>query len=193
MNVCSLSRFCKGSVHNAKYAAPSVAWVFKATRLFRLVAMRRSLEVRSLAAQKSGSLLGFRLLRGDGTKPSLANLFPRFGRTTVTTVCFGMTVAKMFFRSQALKVFGAVIRFVAIDMMHLLVRVKRLQPALRHCTVHQIVAAAQSKVAVVAQCRCVRLELSENFSAARNCIKVVKESVMDSIYLNADHAVPVGG
>jgi hypothetical protein len=154
--------------------------------------MRRSLEVRSLAAQKSGALFGLRLLRGDGTKPSLANLFPRFGRTTVTTVCFGMTVAKMFFRSQALKVFGAVIRFVAIDMMHLLVRVKRLQPALRHYAVGKF-SVAKGGVPILPQHRAVGKKFSENFSAARDCKKVVDESVMDSVYFNANHAVPLGG
>jgi hypothetical protein len=154
--------------------------------------MRRSLEVRSLAAQKSGALFGFRLLRGDGTKPSLANLFSRLNRTSMAANYFGMTVAKMFFRSQTLKVLNSIVSFITVNVVNLFVGVKRLQPTSCYNPVHQTLAP-KGKIAHVVNIRRIRLELSENFSAARNCIKVVKESVMDSIYLNADHAVPVGG
>jgi hypothetical protein len=193
MNTSSQSRFRKGAVFNTKNAAPSVARVFKAARLFRLVAMWRSFKVRSLAAQKSGALFGFCLLRGDGTKPSLADFFTRFWCANVVPMKISMAVAMMFFGGKTLKVFRSVIRFVPIYMVDLFVCIKRLQPTSGNNSVHQIVTSTKRKVAVFADSWCVRLELSENFSAARNCKKVVKESVMDSVYFNANHAVPLGG
>ena len=99
----------------------------------------------------------------------------------------------MFFGGKTLKIFSPVIRFVAVNMVNLFVCIKRLQPASGNNSVHQVVTATKRKVTVFADSGRVRLELSENFSAARNCKKVVKESVMDSVYFNADHAVPLGG
>jgi hypothetical protein len=73
--------------------------------------------------------------------------------------------------------------------MNFFVGVKRLQPASRHNTMHKLLTKHQ--VASVMHRRNVRLELSESFSAARNGVKVAKESVLDSVYFYAQHAVPL--
>jgi len=153
--------------------------------------MRRPLKVRSLAAQKSGALFGFRLLRGDGTKPSLANLFPHFVRPHVVAVQPRVAVAKMFFGGKTFKVFGPVIRLISVNMVHMLAGVKRFQPTLRHYTVRKFFVAKRG-VPISPQYGVVGKKISENFSATRDCKKVVDESVMDSVYFNADHVVPIG-
>lgn len=192
MNAGSQSCFCKGAVLNPKHAAPSVAMVGEATRLFRFVAVRGSLNVGALAAQQSSPLFGFRLLGRNATQPRLANLFPRFGRDAMSTVRFGVTVGKMLFGRQALKIFSAVVSLIAVDVVNLLKRVKALQPASSYNSVHESLAA-QHEIAHIVDCRRVWLELSESFSAARNSVQVVKKSIFDTVYLDADHVVPHGG
>lgn len=101
-----------------------------------------------------------------------------------------VTVCKMLFSGKALKVFRAVVSFVAVDVVNMFVRVKRIQPTSSHDTVRKP-TFTQCGIPIKARQRNVRLELSENFSAARNGVKVVKESVLDSVYRYANHAVPL--
>ena len=192
MNAGSQSCFCKGAVLNPKHAAPSVAMVGEATRLFRFVAVRGSLDVGALAAQQSSPLFGFRLLGRNATQPRLTNLFSRFGRTGVVPMQICMALPVMLLRGKAFKIFNAVVSLVAVDVVNLLKRVKALQPASSHNSVHEPLAA-QHEIALVVGCRRVWLELSESFSAARNSVQVVKKSIFDTVYLNADHVVPYGG
>jgi hypothetical protein len=103
-----------------------------------------------------------------------------------------VTVAKMFFGGKTLEVFCSVIRLISVNMVHMLAGVKRLQPALRHYAVGKFFVA-KGGVPILPQHRAVSKKFSENFSAARDCKKVVDESVVDSVYFNADHAVPLGG
>jgi len=189
VNTCSLSRFRKGAVFNIKHAALRVARVGEAARLFGLFAVPCAGKVRPLAANQSGSLFGFRLFGRNAAQSSLPNLFPRFWRSDVVPVQPRMTISKMFFGRQALQVFRSVVSFVAVNVVDLLVGVKRLQPASGHNAVHKP-APAKSQVPSIVNCGRVRLELSENFSAARNGVNVVKESVLDSVYFYAQHAVP---
>ena len=192
MNAGSQSCFCKGAVLNPKHAAPSVAMVGEATRLFRFVAVRGSLDVGALAAQQSSPLFGFRLLGRNAAQPRLANLFSRLGRTGVVPMQICMALPVMLLRGKAFKIFNAVVSLVAVDVVDLLKRVKALQPASSHNSVHEPLAT-QHEIALVVGCRRVWLELSESFSAARNSVQVVKKSILDTVYLNADHVVPHGG
>ena len=192
MNAGSQSCFCKGAVLNPKHAAPSVAMVGEATRLFRFVAVRGSLDVGAFATQQSGPLFGFRLLGRNATQSRLANLFSRLGRTGVVPMQICMALPVMLLRGKAFKIFNAVVSLVAVDVVNLLKRVKALQPASSHNSVHEPLAA-QHEIALVVGCRRVWLELSESFSAARNSVQVVKKSIFDTVYLNADHVVPHGG
>ena len=192
MNAGSQSCFCKGAVLNPKHAAPSVAMVGEATRLFRFVAVRGSLNVAALAAQQSSPLFGFRLLGRNATQPRLTNLFSRLGRTGVVPMQICMALPVMLLRGKAFKIFNAVVSLVAVDVVNLLKRVKALQPASSHNSVHEPLAA-QHEIALVVGCRRVWLELSESFSAARNSVQVVKKSIFDTVYLDANHVVPHGG
>ena len=192
MNAGSQSCFCEGAVLNPKHAAPSVAMVGEATRLFRFVAVRGSLDVGALAAQQSSPLFGFRLLGRNAAQPRLANLFSRLGRTGVVPMQICMALPVMLLRGKAFKIFNAVVSLVAVDVVDLLKRVKALQPASSHNSVHEPLAA-QHEIALVVGCRRVWLELSESFSAARNSVQVVKKSILDTVYLNANHVVPHGG
>jgi hypothetical protein len=190
VNTCSLSRFRKGAVFNTKHAALRVARVGEAARLFGLFAVPCAGEVRPLAANQSGSLFGFRLFGRNAAQSSLPNLFPRFGATHMLSKYIPVAFNKMFSGGQAFQVFRSVVSFVAVDVVDLLAGVKRLQPASRNSTVHQVVAAPKRQVAILTFGWSVGKKLSENFSAARNGVKVVKESVLDSVYFYAQHAVP---
>jgi len=161
----------------------------KAACLFGFFAVPRAGEVRPLAANQSGSLFGFRFFGRNAAQSSLPNLFPRFGRPNVVAVKPCVSVAKMLFGSQALKVFYPVVSFITVDVVNLFARVKRLQPASGHNAVRQTLSS-KGQIAHIVASGCVRLELSENFSAARNGVNVVKESVLDSVYFYAQHAVP---
>jgi len=189
MNASSLSRFRKGAVFNPKHAAPSVAVMGKATRLFGRFAMRGAFKVRTFATQQRRSLFRFGFLGSDFSKARLAKFFFGFGRANVVTKQSGMAFGQMFFGSNAFKIFGSVVRFVTVDVMNLLIGVKRLQPALRHNSMHQTLSTEHQVPVVVLGWR-VWKKLSENFSAARDSVKVVKKSILDSVYGYANHVVP---
>jgi hypothetical protein len=89
---------------------------------------------------------------------------------------------------KAFKVFNAVVCFVVVDVVNLLLGVKSAKPALRHNTM-QKQTVADGKIAIFSFARRIRKMLFDNFSAARNGIKVVKESVLDSVNPSAQHAV----
>ena len=192
MNACSLSRFRKGAVLNPKHAAPSVAWMNEASRLLGFFAVPSAGKIRPLAANQRGALFSFCLFGRNAAQSSLPNFVSRFWRANVLAQ-FGkqirMPATQVLSLRQAFKIFCSVVGFVTIDVVNFFGWVKRLQPASRHDTVHKIFAKSQVPLAM--HSRNVRLELSENFSAARNGVKVIKESVLDSVYFYAQHAVPL--
>ena len=190
MNASSLGRFRKGAVLNTSHTTLSVARVFKAAFFFRCLAMRGPRKARACTAQQRGALLCFGLLGRNCPKAKLAKLFPRLGRPDVVSVLPCVPVSQMLFGRQALKVLYSVVGLYLVDVVNLLRGVKRLQPARRHNSVHEpLTTERQIPFRVLA--RCVGKKLSENFSAARNGGKVVKESVLDFVYCYAQHAVPL--
>jgi hypothetical protein len=191
MNASSLRRFRKGAILNTKHTTSSVAMVFKAACLFRFVAMRGSFKVRPFAAKQSSPLFGFCFLSGNGTKPSLSNLFSRFWCAGVMPVKISMAFAMMLFGGKAFKIFCTVIGLTFVNVMDMLLGIKRLQPASRHNAMGKPFSA-QHGIAIGPLSRRVRLELSENFSATRNSKQVVKKSIFDTVYLGANHVVPFG-
>jgi len=192
MNASSFSRFRKGAILNTKHTTSSVAMVFKAARLFRFVAMRNSPKVRPFAAKQSLTLFGLCFLSGNGTKPSLSNLSSRFWRAGVMPVKISMAFSMMLFSGEAFKIFCSVIGLTFITVMDMLFGVKRFQPASRHNAMGKPFSA-QHGITIGPWSGRVRLELSENFSATRNSVQVVKKSIFDTVYLNANHVVPFGG
>jgi hypothetical protein len=192
MNACSLSRLYKGAVLNTKHAAPSVARMGEASRLFRFFVVGGSLKVRPFAAQQSSPLFGLRFLGRNAAQPRLTNLFSRFWRTSVIAPKSRMTVGHMLLLRQTFKIFCSVIGLAFVNVMNVLFGAKRLQPASRHNTMRKS-SSAQHGIAIWPCNGGVRLELSENFSAARNSVQVVKKSIFDTVYFYAQHAVPLGG
>jgi hypothetical protein len=192
MNASSQSRFCKRAIFNTKHTASSVARMFKAARLFRFFAVRGSFKVRPFAAKQSSSLFGFCFLSGNGTKPSLPNLFFRFWCASVMTMKLGMALAVMLFGGKAFKIFCSVIGLTFVNVMDMFFGVKRFQPASCHNAMGKPFSAKHG-VAIWPWSGSVRLELSKNFSATRNGVQVVKKSIFDTVYLNANHVVPFGG
>jgi hypothetical protein len=164
----------------------------EASRLLRFFVVGGSLKVRPFAAQQSSPLFGLRFLGRNAAQPRLTNLFSRLNGYAMPTVCFGVTVCQMLLGSKTFKVVNVVVSLVAVDVVNLLKGVKTFQPADSHNSVHEPLAA-QHKITPVVGCRRVWLELSESFSAARNSVQVVKKSIFDTVYLDADHVVPHGG
>jgi len=190
MNASSFSRFRKGAVFNPKHAAPSVAVMGKATRLFGRFAMRGAFKVRTFATQQRRSLFRFGFLGSNFSKASLANLFFYFGRADVMSVKPSVAFSKMFLGRKAFKIFGSIVSFVAVNVVNVFGWMKRFQPTRGYRTVHKFFAS-ERQVPVFSTCWNVRKKLSENFSATRNSVSVVKESVMDSVYGYVNHVVPV--
>ena len=192
MNAGSQSCFCKGAVLNPKHAAPSVAMVGEAARLFGRFAVPSTRKVGSLAAQQRSPLLCFGFLGSHTSEAGQANLFSRFGRALMMRHAvqgIGVAFQYVFALRQAFKVFYAIVSLVTVDVVNLLIGVKRLQPAGSHSAMNKR-RASNPQVSLRVLVGCVRQELSENFSAARNSVQVVEKSVLDSVYFYAQHAVP---
>ena len=100
-----------------------------------------------------------------------------------------MPFAKMFFGSKAFKIVGPVVRFVTIDVVHLLKGVKILQPAGRHNSVHKA-SAPQHEVSLRMIMGSVGMQISKDFPAARNSVKMVKYTVFNTVHRKANHVVP---
>jgi|GEM_PF-4455693 len=192
MNACRNTRFCKGSVHNPKNLALRIAMVFKAPLSFGCLAMRRTSKMGTLATNESSPLLRLRFFGRNTPKSRLSNLFTGFVSTNVVPIKARMTLPEMLFSGKAFKVIDTVVRLNPVDMMDMLTGVKRLQPALRYDAMSESFAPKHG-VPIRSCGMKIGLKISENFSAVRNSIQMVKESVLDSVYLKANHVVPIGG
>jgi hypothetical protein len=191
VNACSFSGFCEGAVLNPKNHATSVARVIEAALPLRFFAVPGSLKVRTLSPQQRGSLFGFGLFRSYAAKPRLPKLFSHLGRAFVPAVSlkhFAVPLAHMFRLRQAFQVIGSIVRFVSVNMMHLFVRNKVWQPALRHHAMQKLLTADR-QVAVGTQDGLVKGERSENFPASRYGVQVIEQSKLDSVCNDAVHGV----
>ena len=190
MNAGSLTCFYERAIYNPKNSASRVSVMFFAPLRLRLRAVCGSGEVRPFAALQRGALLCSGFFGGNFSEASLTNLFPRFRSANVATSTgvFGSVLLG----AQAFKVPRAVVSLVAVNVVNVLSRVKRLQPAFSHGAVHKVDASTKGKISIFSSRRRVRLELSENFPTVRDCVNVVKKSVLDSVYNYADHAVLSG-
>jgi hypothetical protein len=191
MNTSGLSRLRKGAIFNAHNHASSIAVVGKTSRLFGRIAMASTGEQRTFAANKRGALLSLCFLGRNSSDAILANLLPRFWRANVTAMLLkqiGVPFSQMFGLRKAFKVVGAVVGFVAVNVVNLFVMGKIVKPTSSHNAVHKPFAQVQIPLRI--KRRNVKLQLSDGFSAARDCVKMVKESVFDSFYRNVNHVVP---
>lgn len=118
--------------------------------------------------------------------PEIAQFLPCNFCSGIPPHLTGVPFRKMHFCGDALKVLGAVVRFVSVNVVDVIGRVKIVQPALSHNTVHKSLAS-QAQVPQGVIVRGVRLQLSKNFSAARNSVKMIVGSVFDPAHRKANH------
>jgi hypothetical protein len=192
MNARSFSSRCKRAILNPHNATLRVADVSFAASFARLVGMRGSSKVRTSAANKSSSLFGFGFLGRNAASSKLPQLFTggfcSFVRPQLRQQ-FSMALCKMLSCGQTLKVFNPVVGLNPVNVMHLFGGIKTFHPAHRHNAVHKHLAAHAEIAPVVLGWR-VWAVLSENFSAARNSVKVVISPVFNAVHRKANHVVP---
>jgi hypothetical protein len=189
MNTSDNRCFGKRTISNAQNLTGCIPVVFKAALGFRFVGMTSPTKKRSSFPDERGTLFGFSSLGSHRTKTSLTNLFAGFLGSRIAARRPKMTITEMFFRSKPFKVAGSVIRFVMVDMVNMARVVWVFKPANSNDAVHKVFTAAAGKVSILSLLGAVRLHLSKNFSTVRDCVKMVKDSVLDSFYRDAYHAV----
>ena len=191
MNASDLSRLREGAIFNTHNSASSIAVMGETSRFFGSIAMTSSGKKRTFAAEKCGALLSLCFVGRNPSGAILANLLPRFGATDVFSVLnkhVAMPFLQMLSLRKAFKVVGAVVGFVTVNVVDLFAWRKILKPTCRHNAVHK--PTPKPQVPLRMDSWGTRLQLSDNFSTARDCVKMVKESVLGSFYRDANHVVP---
>ena len=165
----------------------------KAAQGFGLLGMRRSFKKRALTAKQCGPLLGFSLFRGDRAQTSLTQFFANFicaDVLAVRTQYVSVPQPQMILLRQTFQVFNSVVRFVAVNVVDLAFRVKRLQPTRGYNSMYQTVPSTQGQIAVASDYGLTREKISENFSAPRNRVLMIKKPVFNAVNGYGDHFVP---
>jgi hypothetical protein len=191
MNASDFSSFRKGAIFNTHNPASCIPVMGKTALFFGFFAMTSTSEQRTFATDKRGALLSLCLLGCNPSGAVKANLLPCFRATDVLAELYqklAMPFSQMFALRKAFKVVGAVVGFVTVNVVDLFVWLEIFKPTCRHNSVHK--PAPKPQVPLRMNSWGTRLHLSDNFSAARNGVKMVKESVLGSFYRNADHDVP---
>jgi hypothetical protein len=192
MNASDLSRLREGAIFNTHNPASSIAVMGETSRFCGSIAMTSTSKKRTFAAKKCGTLLSSCLIGRNPSGAILANLLPRFWRTDVAAKFLkqvAMSFLQMLSLRKAFKVVGAVVGFVTVNVMDLFTWLKIFKPTSCHNAVHKPLPS-ETQIPVIVVCRGIRLQLSDSFSTARNGVKMVKKSVLDFFYRNANHVVP---
>jgi hypothetical protein len=194
MNASDLSRLREGAIFNTHNSASSIAVMGETSRFFGSVAMTSSGKKRTFAAKKCGTLLSLCFVGRNTSGAILANLLPCFWRTDVATKFLkqvAVSFPQMFCLRKAFKVVRSVVGFIPVYVVDMFARAKTLKPTSCHNAVHKPMPQTQITFGMV--CRGIRLQLSDSFSTARNGVKMVKKSVFDFFYRDANHVVPPFG
>ena len=194
MNASSHSGSGKRPILNAFDTAFGVSDVGFASSGAGLFGMRGTGKIRSLAAEQGSTLFCFGLFGRNRPQSSLTDFLSGFFGSGISAVLqhhVSVALQEMFSLGEALKISKPVIRFVVVYVVDLFVGVKIRHPALRYNAMNKQFTA-QHVIAVRSWARLVRDELSKNFSASRNSVKMVKESILDSVDCYAGHGVPFG-
>jgi hypothetical protein len=131
-----------------------------------------------------------RLAAVNSSQSEISQFSTGFVCSDVIAVRAFMSICNMFFCSKAFKVVRAVVCFNTVNVMDLFFGRKARYPTSSYYAVHQP-AAAQHKVSLGMLLRGVRLQLSKNFSATRNSIKMVKDTVLSVVHCKANHVAPI--
>jgi len=191
MNASDLSRLREGAIFNTHNSASSIAVMGETSRFFGRIAMTSSGKKRTFAAKKCGALLCLCFVGRNPSGAILANLFPRFWSTDVFSVLnkhVAMPFLQMLSLRKAFKVVGAVVGFIPVNVMDLFAWLKIFKPTSCHNAVHK--PTSKPQVPLRMDGWGARLHLSDDFSTARNGVKMVKKSVLDFFYRDANHVVP---
>ena len=194
MNASSQSGSGKRPILDAFDAASGISDVGFATFGAGIFGVRRTQKIRSFATQQSSSLFSFGFFRCNRSRARFSDfVFGFFGSYISSGVSqyVSMTIFEVFFSCKALKIFNSIIGFIAVYMVDLFGRVKIIHPTFCHNTMKKMLVS-QRNVSIRSLIQCVWDKLSKNFSAARYGVKMVKESVFDSVYFYAGHGVPFG-
>ena len=192
MNARDLSRLRKGAIFNTHNSASSIAVMGETSRFFGLQAMSSAGKKRTFAAKKCGALLSLCFVGRNPSGAILANLLPRFWRTDVAAKFLkqvAMSFLQMFFLRKAFKVFCSVVGLVFVYVVDLFIGGKPFDPTRRHNAMHKP-TPPKAQITFGMFCGAIRLQLSDNFSTARDCVKMVKKSILDFFYRDANHVVP---
>jgi hypothetical protein len=191
MNASDLSRLREGAIFNTHNPASSVAVVGETSFFFGSIAMTSTGKKRTFAAKKCGALLCFCFVGRNPSGAIFANLLPRFRATDVAAIFLekvAMSFLQMLSLRKTFKVVGAVVGFVAVNVVDLFAWRKIVKPTCRHNAVHK--PTPKPQVPLRMDSWGTRLHLSDNFPTTRDCVKMVKESVLGSFYRDANHVVP---
>ena len=192
MNASDLSRLREGAIFNTHNSASSIAVMGETSRFFGSITMTSSGKKRTFAAKKCGALLSLCFVGRNPSGAILANLLPCFWRTDVATKFLkqvAVSFPQMFCLRKAFKVVGAVVGFIPVYVVDMFARAKTLKPTSCHNAVHKPLPS-ETQIPVIVVCGCIRLQLSDDFSTARNGVKMVKKSIFDFFYRDANHVVP---
>jgi hypothetical protein len=194
MNASDFSSLRKGAVFDTHNPAGGIPVMGETTLFFGRLAMTSTSEQRTFATNKRGALFSLCLLGRNPSGAVKANLLPRFRGTNVLAEPhqkLAMPFGQMFALRKAFKVVGAVVGFITVNVVDLFAWLKIGEPACRYNAVHK--PSPETQVPLLVNGWGTREQLSDNFSAARSRVKMVKESVLGSFYRDANHVVPSFG
>jgi len=112
--------------------------------------------------------------------------FASFFCSDIPSVNPVMSISKVFFWGKPFKVIGMVVGFVAVNVVNVFCFIGVFHPARRYYTVHKPLSS-NSQVSIPPLGRSVGLVLSKNFPAARNSKDMVENSILDTVYIKANH------
>ncbi len=194
MNASSQRSSGKRPILDAFYTASRVSDVCFATFGARFFGMRGAAKVGSFTAQQSRPLFGFGLFRSDRSKPRLTDFLSGFFGSHILSSGrqhIGVAFHQMFSLRETFEVLYPIICFVVVYVMDLFGWVKIVHPTLCDHTMKKV-SVPYSNVSVGTLIQRIGGELSKNFSAARDSVKMIEESVFDSVDCYAGHVVPFG-
>ena len=135
---------------------------------------------------EDGGFLSLRIRRVFAPCAKVAQFLPGFKCSDVSAVFPFVPFPHMLFRGDAFQIIRSVVVFCSIDVVNMFGWIKAIQPTFCHNTVHEPLSAQHQIPLRVCGWR-IRHHLSENFSAARNGVKMVKHAVLNAVHRKADH------
>jgi len=135
---------------------------------------------------ENGGFFSLRIRRVFTSCAKVAQFLPGLKCSDVNAMFPFVPFPHMLFRGDAFQIIRSVVVFYSIDVVNMFGRIKAIQPTLCHNTVHEPLFA-QHQIPLWVRGWHIGHHLSENFSAARNSVKMVKHAVLNAVHRKADH------